>query len=441
MGSEKLEKKIIDQVQTNTVERDEAIDPVPLEQRGHWIGPASINAGLEFTIPVLTMGAVLASNFSLWTTFWILAIALGITWVGNAFNGYMGAKTGRPSTVIARSSFGRTQARIVIGLNILIVCLFWWALQTHVAGDAIAAIFGVTKESDYTTWVIIVILTGITFAIPSILGYESMKWTDYIAVPAGLVLIVYGIYLAIKNIGWSGVTEWNPTPTMSVIAAISLVISVNISQWIGSADYTRYAKPVVKDNVLIPLGIVGVGFPLFMVGAIMSLGVGEADIVEIMVSLNFPIWGFLILYLATWTSQLVNNYSMGLSLANMFNVNSGKGRAILTIIGTVIGLALAMTEIMTQFENFLYIIGLTTPPVAAIMMTDHFIIRKQEFKDIEGWNWVATITMIVGFVIGYVTQYVYYIGMPLIQSFIITAILYYIGMRWKAKVKPDEFTV
>ena len=46
MGSEKLEKKIIDQVQTNTVERDEAIDPVPLEQRGHWIGPASINAGL-----------------------------------------------------------------------------------------------------------------------------------------------------------------------------------------------------------------------------------------------------------------------------------------------------------------------------------------------------------------------------------------------------------
>lgn len=132
---------------------------------------------------------------------------------------------------------------------------------------------------------------------------------------------------------------------------------------------------------------------------------------------------------------------MGLALANMFNVNSGKGRAVLTIIGTVIGLALAMTEIMTQFENFLYIIGLTTPPVAAIMMTDYFIIRKQEFKDIEGWNWVATITMIIGFAVGYITQYVYFIGMPLIQSFLITSLLYYLGMKIKARIKPDQFTV
>ncbi|MFA1822755.1 cytosine permease [Virgibacillus oceani] len=435
-----MEKVNKDVMNTNTVERDEAIDKVPDGQRGHWIGPASINAGLEFTIPVLTTGAILAGSFSLWTTFWIILVALAITWVGNALNGYMGAKTGRPSTVIARTSFGRIQARIVIGINIMIVCLFWWALQTHVAGDAIAAMFGISKETDLGIWIIIVLLAGITFAIPSILGYESMKWTDYIAVPAGLILIVFGIYLAVDNIGWSGITAWNPTSTMSVIAAISLVISVNISQWVGSADYTRYAKPVVKDNMLIPLGIVGVGFPLFMVGAIMSVGVGEADIVAIMLSLNFPVWGFIILYLATWTSQLVNNYSMGLALSNMFNVNSGKGRAVLTLVGTAVGLALAMTDIMTQFENFLYIIGLTTPPVAAIMMTDFFIIRKQQFKDIEGWNWVATVTMIIGFGFGYLTQYVYVIGMPLLQSFLLTSLLYYVGMKMKGKMKPDQFT-
>src|SRR5699024_1842765 len=226
--------------------------------------------------------------------------------------------------------------------------------QTHVAGDAIAAMIGITKSSDPVLWVIIVLIAGVTFAIPSILGYESMKWTDYLAVPAGLILIVVGVYLAIQNIGWSGIASWKPSASMTMIGAISLVISVNISQWISSADYTRYAKPVVKDNLIIPLGIVGVGFPLFMVGALMSIGIGEADIVSVMLSLNFPIWGFLILYLATWTSQLVNNYSMGLALANMFNVNSGKGRAILTLLGTVVGLLLALTDIMTQLENFLY---------------------------------------------------------------------------------------
>lgn len=425
---------------SNTVQRDEAIDPVPHKLRGHWIGPASINAGLEFTIPVLTTGAILIGNFSLWTTFWIILIALAITWIGNALNGYMGAKSGRPSTVIARNSFGRIQARIVIGINMMIVSLFWWSLQTHVAGDAIAAMFGVTQEAHYGLWVMIVLLAGITFAIPSILGYESMKWTDYIAVPAGLLLVTVGIYLALQNTGWDEITSWNPTPTMTVVAAISLVISVNISQWLGSADYTRYAKPVVKDNMIIPLGIVGVGFPLFMVGGMMAVGVGEADIVAVMLSLNFPIWGFIILYLATWTSQLVNNYSMGLALSNMFNVNSGKGRAILTIIGTGVGLLLALTDIMTQFENFLNIIGLTTPPVAAVLMVDFYIIRKQEYEDVDGWNWVATIAMLVGFGIGYLTQYVFMLGMPLLQSFAFAALVYYFGMKIKGKMAPDQFT-
>ncbi|GGB48094.1 permease [Virgibacillus dakarensis] len=419
---------------SNTVARDEAIDPVPAKQRGHWIGPFSVNAGLEFTIPVLTTGAILTANFSMWKTFWILITALVITWVGNALNGYMGAKTGRSSTVIARSSFGSMQARIVIGINIMIVCLFWWALQTHVAGDAIAAIFGITKESDPMLWVLIVILAGITFAVPSILGYESMKWTDYIAVPAGLLLVIAGIYLALENNGWSEIVSWNPTPTMTVVGAISLVISVNISQWVSSADYTRYAKPIVKDNMIIPLGVVGIGFPLFLVGGVMAIGGGEADIVAVMLNLNFPLWGFLILYLATWTSQLVNNYSMGLALANMFNINSGKGRAILTLLGTIVGLLLAMTNIMTQFENFLYVIGLTTPPVAAIMMADYFIIRKQTFEDVKGWNWVATVAMVVGFALGYLTQYVYPFGMPLLQSFVVSGIIYFIGMKIKRKV-------
>ena len=31
--------------------------------------------------------------------------------------------------------------------------------------------------------------------------------------------------------------------------------------------------------------------------------------------------------------------------------------------------------------------------------------------------------MIIGFAVGYITQYVYFIGMPLIQSFLITSLL------------------
>lgn len=423
----------------STVKRDEAILPVPIKQRGHWIGPTLVNAGLEFSIPILTTGALIVTNFNIWKSTIIIFIGVFITWIGNFLNSYMGAKTGRSSTVIARSSFGRIQARLVVGINIMIVSLFWWSLQTHVASEAISAMIGINKD-DGIIWYLLVILIGLTFAIPSILGYESMKWTDYLAVPAGLLLVAFGVYLALQNTGWNEIKSWDPTPTITVSMAISFIISTNISQWIGSADYTRYAKPLIKDNIIIPLGVIGLGFFLFLFGAFIAAGGEEPDVVEVMVNLNFPIWGFLVLYLATWTSQLVNNYSMGLAMSNMFNINSGKGRAWLTFLGTIIGIFLAFTDIMTQFENFLNVIGLTTPPVAAIMMVDYFIIRKQKFEDINSWNWVATITMIFGFIIGYFTQYVYYIGMPLIQSFLITATLYYLGMYIKSKKNPDQFT-
>lgn len=275
---------------------DNPLESVPLNERQHWTTPAVIFGGLEFTIPVLMVGASLIGSFSIMETTLIVVFSMIIVqWFGNTVSGYMGAKTGLPSSVIAKNSFGDMQARLIAGGTIFIASLGWWALQTAVAGNALAAMLGVDYKTQWGTWALITIIAGLFFAIPSIIGYQSMKWTDYLAVPAGLILIAGGIYYALNNTGIDVITEWQPERKMSILAAISLVIGVNVSQWVISADYTRYAKPTWKDNILIPLGIVSVGIPLFIVGAVMSVGIGEADIVNVMMGLGFPIWGFLIL--------------------------------------------------------------------------------------------------------------------------------------------------
>ncbi|MFD1205035.1 MULTISPECIES: cytosine permease [Sporosarcina] len=426
---------------TSHSQSDEALVAVPLQERQHWIFPAMIFGGLEFSIPVLLTGAVLAVNFGISKVFWILFISLFvIQWIGNAVTGYMGAKTGIASSVLARSSFGHVQARWIIGLITFFVGLGWWALQTAVTGEAIAAMFGIDYKNNFGMLALITIICGLLFALPSILGYSSMKWTDIVAVPAGLLLVATGIYLVMKNEGWSSITSWQPEQTITFMAGISLVLGMNVSQWVGVQDYTRYAKPKVKDNVIIPLGIIGVGFPLFFVGAIMSVGTGEADIVQIMMNLNFPVWGFLILWLSTWTSQIVNSYSMGLSMANTFNINSGKGRAILTLIGTIIGIGLALGGVLQYFEDFLYVSGIIYGPIAGVMIADFFFIRKQTYKDNPGWNWVATFAMGVGIAIAYWSQYVHEWGIPAVQSLIISMVLYLVAMNIKRKMKPDQFT-
>ena len=109
--------------QNALLESDEAITPVPANQRQHWLSPAVVFGGLEFTIPVIMVGAALAADFRLTTILLILVVALALQWVGNTIAGYIGAKTGCSSSVIARGSFGNAQARFVIGTILFIVSL------------------------------------------------------------------------------------------------------------------------------------------------------------------------------------------------------------------------------------------------------------------------------------------------------------------------------
>lgn len=421
--------------------QDSGMKKVPDSERQHWLVPATIFGGLEFSVPVLMIGAVLAGSFGISKVLLILLVGLVIIqWAGNALQGYIGAKTGLSSSVIARTSFGSLQARFIIGLALIILNVGWFAVNTAVAGNAIAAILGVNYNESWMAWALLTVVAGLLFAIPAVIGYNSMKWTDYLAVPSGLILIVAAVFYSLKGTGWEKITSWNPEPTMTFLGGVGLILGANVAQWLIASDYTRYSKPTIKDQALIPLGIIVIGFIFFLTGALMSVGVGSADIVTVMQNLGFPFWGFLILWLALWTSQLVASYSTGLAAANMFNVQSGKGRAWLTIIGSLIGIALALMGILTFFMDFLILLGVVYPAIAGVMFADFFFIRKKEWVDKEGWNWMATLAMVSGGLVGYVTQYQIPIGIPAVQSLIAAVVVYLIAMKLKAIIAPDQFT-
>lgn len=69
-----------------------------------------------------------------------------------------------------------------------------------------------------------------------------------------------------------------------------------------------------------------------------------------------------------------------------------------------------------------------------------FFMRKGKWKDRLGWNFMATIAMIAGTGIGYLTTYVKPIGIAPLQSLIVTGVVYYVAMNVKAKTAPDKFT-
>ena len=423
-----------------TVIVDEPMTPVPLEQRQSWITPAVIFGGLEFCVPILMIGATLIGAFGLKGMVPVVLFTfLILTWVGNTLSGYIGAKTGLSSSVIARQGFGDKQAKFIIALVIGVISMWWWAIQTSVTGNALCVILGIDYTYNRVAWAIVTIIVGFLFALPSIIGYASMKWTDYLAVPCGLILCVAGIYLALKNVGWSGILSYQGTGDLTFAAGVTMLLGMNVSQFVIAADYTRYAKPTWRDNILIPLGIVAIGIPLVFIGAIMAAGNGTADIVAVMQNLGFPVWGFIVLWLASWTSQLVNNYTMGLSFSNILNVTSNKGRATVTLVGTVLSIILSLWGILDHFQDLLSLAALLYPAIAGVMFVDFFV-RKEKWEDKLGWNFMATVAMVVGTAVGYVTTYVVVIGIPPLQSLLITGLVYYIAMKIKSKSAPDKFT-
>ncbi|WP_408011332.1 purine-cytosine permease family protein [Pseudalkalibacillus sp. A8] len=424
-----------------TMKKDTVLSEVPKSERKHWFVPATIFGGLEFAVPVIMVGATLAGSFGLSQIFLILLVGLVfIQWIGNSLQGYLGAKTGRPSSVIARTSFGAVQARFLVGLALIILNVGWFGVNTAVAGNALAAVLGINYNEQWLIWAFLTLIAGLLFALPAVIGYNSMKWTDYLAVPAGLILIASGVFFALRGTGWEQIVSWSPEPSITFFGAVSLILGANVAQWLIASDYTRYSKAKLKDQALIPLGIVVIGFVFFMTGAVMSVGVGNADIVAVMQELGFPFWGFIILWIALWTSQLVASYSIGLAAANMFNINSGKGRAWLTVGGSLAGIVLALVGILAYFMDFLILLGVVYPAIAGVMFVDFFFIRNREWVDKKGWNWMATLAFLVGAIVGYMTQYQYPIGIPAVQSLIISGLVYYAAMRVKAKVKPDKFT-
>ncbi|MGI6485388.1 MAG: purine-cytosine permease family protein [Tepidanaerobacteraceae bacterium] len=428
--------------QEKTIFDEEAgLDAIPLERRTSWVSPAMVYAGCEFCIPVIMVGSGLVAGLGFKQAIWAILLGLVvITWLGDGLNSWLGAMTGRSSSVIARASFGTVQARVIIALAVLLMSGGWWAVQTAVTGNALCTMFGIDYTTNFTMWALITIIAGIIFAIPPIIGYSSMEWTDYIAVPAGMILVVAAFVLAIRGTGWQQIVSFVPQESGMFTMSVSAIVGANVAQFVIFADYSRFARPRFKDSFLVPIGVIIVGFVLFVVGAIMGVGRGTYDIVAIMQDLGFGWWGFLILWLAQWTSQLVNNYSMGLSLCNMFNKDTNRDRKILTAIGTAIALVVALAGILTQFENFLYLTALSFPAIGSIMVIDYAFLNGKRWESKEGWNFMATIAMAVGIGLGYYTQYVRPWGIPAVSSYVVTSVLYYVLMYIKAQVAPDQFT-
>ena len=160
---------------------------------------------------------------------------------------------------------------------------------------------------------------------------------------------------------------------LSFGAAVELAAAMPLSWLPLVSDYTRTAKRPVAATVVSTLTYSVVSIWMYVIGLGSAIYAGETDIAAVMLKTGLGLWPLLIIIFATVTTTYLDAFSAGVSFVSIFPNLSEKATAISL---TVLGIILAILVPMTEYENFLFLIGSVFTPMIAILFTQYFLLKQ-----------------------------------------------------------------
>ncbi|MBF9016589.1 MULTISPECIES: cytosine permease [unclassified Oceanispirochaeta] len=397
-----------------------ALDQIPMNQRKNWLSIALIWAGAMISVTSLMVGGALVSGLTLGKAIGAGVVGYLIIMAFMVFQGMQGADLGRPTVVNAESSFGKQGAGLVISFVLGVSVMGWFAVQTSVAGAAFSG-FIAEMGGSFPLW-LSSLIWGTVMLVTAIVGIKALAYLNYIAVPALIILAVVGTSVAFKQFGVEGLSVVQPANPFPFFNGVAIAVGGFAVGGVIAADYSRYAKDRKGSMLSSMVGVLPLGIILIASGAVMAVVAGTYDITEVISSLGFPVLGFIILILATWTTNAVNAYSGGLAITSMFKLDSSK-RAIATAVAGGIGTILAVLGFITHFISFLTVLTAGITPIAGVMIADYWIRNKgkaENWAPTEGINWVGIIAWLLGTFTGLFLKW----GSSAINAIVVSAVCF-----------------
>lgn len=395
---------------------------VPDSKRQPWIGIAAIYFGMTAALSSFSAGGSLTTGLNLIDA--ILATVIGSILLIIMFfipMGYIGAKEGLNTYVIGEYVFGKKATNIITGLVIAVLPgIGFYGVQVTIAAEAVNQMIGIGQ---LTT--LFIIILGILFVLPSVLGITSMKWLDYISIPAILLIVIYGFVKVINITGMEGVFSYTPNAERSIFWGANLILGASIAGASFSPDYTRWIRSDLKSvtytgatGIIVPkIGLTIVGSAMALTAT--TLGVNEPwDIAQVLAALGVPSLAMILVVLLQWSTNMVGAYSGGVALTKIFGWN----RSWWTFIVALLGIVLALIGILDVFIPFLSVLSAFIPPVASIIITEYFIVSKRRLETKGNYYWPA----IIIWLIGGISSLLIPVFIPAINGFLISMVGYYL---------------
>ncbi|MBC6426510.1 MAG: cytosine permease [Ekhidna sp.] len=383
-----------------------------------WYSLATVFFGGIVSVPALLIGSSLIGSLRFETA--ITAGFIGFTLVVFFMSlvSIAGVEKRKSSVSLAASGFGKTGARIIVGFVVGMSTLGWFGIQSNIAGASFAEIVRETWEIQIPVWISSV-FWGMIMSLSGVFGFKLLRWLNYIAVPAIILLLIYGLFLVFQEHDFVEVLSYVPESEMTLIQAIGLTIGFISVAIVIAPDYNRFAA-TKRDAVLgTLLGVLPSAFPLLGIGALLAITQETHNIVKIFSDFGFPLFAMTILILATWTSNVMNIYSSGLAFTMMFDLRSIT-RSRVTLIVSIVGLILAAIGILEHFMGFIGLLTTTVTPVAGVIIADHFLVKRKNNEE-KAFNWRGTVSWGSGVLIMFVMD----LSVKYMLGIVVSALVYY----------------
>ncbi len=352
-------------VDGGVVDPDYPVTPVPPHARKTFFSLAVVLLGFTVFTPTMLAGAELGIAFSFGDL--LLMIGLGSVILGTyvVLLGWIGARTGLTTVVMARYSLGTRGSKLA---SVLLggTQIGWYGVIIGTVGELTAQAMG---WESFAAKAAVMILSSALMCLTACYGYRGMYWVSLVATPLILVLAVWVVFRSLEEVGgWDAFLGIEPATSMTAAVAITTVVGTFVSAGTQAPNWTRFARSGSQAMWACLIAfLLGNGL-MILFGAIGAITFGEGDFVLVLYQLGLVGWGLFLLFGNLWKSNADTAYAFGVAGAELFE----RPRKVPFIIGgSIIGTLLALAGMHQHLVEYLVLLGIFIPPLGGVIIGDY----------------------------------------------------------------------
>lgn len=364
-------------------------EAVPESARKSTLSLAFIMLSLTFFSASMWAGGKLGTGLSFNQFFLALFVGNLLLGIYSAMLGYIGAKTGFSTHLLARFSFGLKGSWLPSFL-LSITQVGWFGV-----GLAMFA-FPVSKATGVNAYLLIGIFGLLMTITVAFEGIKALLYLSIIAVPAIAILGCYSVWIAVNDMGGlHALIDITPSEPISFATALTIVVGSFISAGTLTADFVRFGKRAKSVFLITIIAFLFGNSLMFIFGAAGAASVGEADISDVMIAQGLILPAIIVLGLNIWTTNDNALYASGLGMANITGLSSKMMSIVNGLLGT-----LCAVWLYNNFVGWLTFLSTAIPPIGGVIIADYLLNHKHYQQLVNSnkkqINTVAIIAVIIG---------------------------------------------